>query len=119
MQQSLPELFVGDVVHHHKSLRQGKVIAVRGHHSRSGRDKIDIEFDEVQKPGVMYGGIVQDIDVLDGEIHTRRRATAFVKGPNKLLFGKTDDPEKLDLHYRYAGRFDDAGEGKGKGKDAL
>ena len=112
MQQSLPELFVGDVVHHHKSLRQGTVIAVEA-------DTIDIEFDEVQKPGVMYGGIVQDIDVLDGEIDTRRRATAFVKGPNKLLFGKTDDPEKLDLHYRYAGRFDDAGEGKGKGKDAL
>ena len=75
--QWIPKFEVGDVVYHCKSLRQGKVIAVGPH-------IMDIEFDAVQKPGVMYEGASQNKAKSDGLITTGRHKWAFVKGSNGL-----------------------------------
>ena len=126
----MPELVVGDEVHHFRTLRQGKVIGIDigvdiGANGER-LDNIDIEFDEFQKPGVIYQDVVQLAYMADGKTNTGRRRSAFVKGPNKLVHWTSYDQEEhwtdvSERHYRYAGRFDDPDSddaGKGKGKDA-
>jgi hypothetical protein len=73
----IPKLLVGDIVHHHRTLRQGVVLDVKA-------DKIDIQFDDIQKPGVIYNNHAQNKAITDGCMDKDRWKKAFNKGPNEL-----------------------------------
>lgn len=70
---------VGDVVHHSISLRQGTILEIN-----NDKGVVDIQFDKVQKPGVIYENCGQNKAKVDGHIDRERRMSAFKWGENDL-----------------------------------
>ena len=70
---------VGDVVHNRTSLRQGTILKID-----NDNQLVDIQFDEVQKPGVICDGCGQNKAKADGHIDRGRRMSAFKLGGNDL-----------------------------------
>ena len=63
---------------------------------------VDIQFDAIQKPGVMYDGFVQNKAKADGNVDTGRWKDAFVYGDNELPGEAVlEEPEPASCHWRH------------------